>query len=248
MGDFIPFDGRQDLIEFTDGDFGDSYYYSADGDEYYNAKGEKVKDFFKKFKKGGDFWGKGVGKGISAVAKAIGSVSRKILGKSKEKDKGTKEERKADRDKRRTERKDSRDKRRTERKEEKELQRQQNEKGETTYQQNLAKADANTPDDKKVKVGGETYSTEGVPKDKQVVVTTDQKTGEKSVGVEYKADEVVAVKGDDGNYSYYKDGASGGTPPPPPPPPKMSTTTKIAIAVGGVAVLGVIVYLIAKKK
>jgi hypothetical protein len=51
--DFVPFDGRQDLIEFTDGNSAETYYYSADGDEYYNARGEKVKDFFKKFKKGG---------------------------------------------------------------------------------------------------------------------------------------------------------------------------------------------------
>jgi hypothetical protein len=234
--DFIPFDGRQDLIEFTDGNSGEAFYYSADGDEYYNAKGEKLKGFFNKFKKGGDFWQKGVGKGVSKVAKAIASVSRKILGKSKEKDKGTKEERKAEREKKRTGRKADR-----------ELRRQQNEKGENTYQENLPKADANTPDDKKVVVGGETYSKEGVPNDKQVVITKDQQTGQESVGVEYNPNEVVAVKGDDGNYSYYRDGASGGT-NTPPPPPKMSTTTKIAIAVGGVAVLGVIVYLITKKK
>jgi hypothetical protein len=216
--DFIPFDGRQDLIEFTDGNSAETYYYSADGDEYYNAKGEKVRDFFKKFKKGGDFWQKGVGKGVSAVAKAIASVSRKVLGKSKEKDKGTKEERKTDRDKRRKERQTDRDKRRTDKEKDRELRRQQNEKGENTYQENLPKADANTPDDKKVKVGGETYSKEGVPNDKQVVVTTDQNTGQKSVGVEYNPNEVVAVKGDDGNYSYYRDGGSQGANTPPPPP------------------------------
>lgn len=235
MGDFIPFDGRQDLIEFSDGQSGESFYWGVDGDEYYNAKGEKLKGALAKLKKGGEFWQKGVGKGLSKVAKAIASVKRKILGKSKEKDKGTKEERKAERDKRRKERK-----------EEKELRRQQNEKGETTYQQNLKKADANTSDDKKVNVNGETYSTEGIPKDKQIVVTTDEKTGEKSVGVEYKADEVVAVKGDDGNYSYYKNDASGGT--TNDTNKEMSSTMKIGLAVGGVVVLGLIVYLIAKKK
>jgi hypothetical protein len=38
-------------------------------------------------------------------------------------------------------------------------------------------------------------------------------------------------------------------PPPPPPPPKgLSTGAKIGIAVGGVAVLGLIIYLVTKKK
>jgi hypothetical protein len=36
--------------------------------------------------------------------------------------------------------------------------------------------------------------------------------------------------------------------PPPPPPPGLSTTTKILIGVGSVAVLGTIIYLIARKK
>jgi hypothetical protein len=43
--------------------------------------------------------------------------------------------------------------------------------------------------------------------------------------------------------------ASAPMPPPPPPPPTgLSTGAKIGIAVGGVAVLGLIVYLATKKK
>jgi hypothetical protein len=43
--------------------------------------------------------------------------------------------------------------------------------------------------------------------------------------------------------------ASPPPPPPPPPPPKgLSTGAKIGIAVGGVAVLGLIIYLVTKKK
>jgi hypothetical protein len=37
-------------------------------------------------------------------------------------------------------------------------------------------------------------------------------------------------------------------PPPPPPPPGLSTGAKIGIAVGGVAVLGLIVFLATRKK
>jgi hypothetical protein len=43
--------------------------------------------------------------------------------------------------------------------------------------------------------------------------------------------------------------ASPPPPPPPPPPPKgLSTGAKIGIAVGGVAVLGLIVFLVTRKK
>jgi hypothetical protein len=236
--DFIPFDGRQDLIEFTDGNSGEAFYYSADGDEYYNAKGEKVKDFFKKFKKGGDFWQKGLGAGLKKVANAIVKTERKILGKSTDKASETKEGRKADRDKRRAERKENR-----------ELKRQQKPDGSDVFTQPLKPADANTPADKVVTIEGQKLSAVDVPANTPIVVSTDPKTGEKVVGVDLKPQDVTAIKENDGTYSYYPaNQVQGGNTNTPPPPPKMSTTTKIAIAVGGVAVLGVIVYLIAKKK
>jgi len=234
--DFIPFDGRQDLIEFTDGNSGEAFYYSADGDEYYNAKGEKVKDFFKKFGKGVGKGFKGIGKGVKAVAKAIKSVSRKILGKSKEKASGTKEGRKADRDNRRAERKEAR-----------ELKRQKKEDGSEVFTQPLPKADANTPADKIVDIAGQKLSAVDVPANTPIVVSTDPTTGEKVVGVDLKPQDVTAIKEDDGTYSYYPaNQVQGGN--TNDKDKGMSTTTKIAIAVGGVAVLGLIVYLIAKKK
>lgn len=234
--DFIPFDGQQDLIEFTDGNSGETYFYSADGDEYYNAKGEKVKDFFKKFKKGGDFWQKGLGKGVSAVAKAIKNVSRKILGKSKEKASGTKEGRKADRDKRRADRKEAT-----------ELKRQKKEDGSEVFTQPLPKADASTPADKIVDVAGQKLSAVDVPANTPIVVSTDPTTGEKVVGVDLKPQDVTAIKESDGTYSYYPTNQlqGGGT---TDEKKGMSTTTKIAIGVGGAVVLGLIIYLVVKKK
>jgi hypothetical protein len=37
-------------------------------------------------------------------------------------------------------------------------------------------------------------------------------------------------------------------PPPPPPPTGLSKNAKIGIAVGGVAVLGLVIYLVTRKK
>lgn len=224
--DFIPFDGRQDLIEFTDGYSGESVYWGADGDDYYNAKGEKLKGFLQKFKKGGSFWQKGVGKGLSKIGKAIVKAERKIIGKNKDKVKGSKEGTKDTK------------------KGGAELTQSQTNDGKNVLTQKLPNADANTPADKIVDIGGQKLSTVDVPADKPIVVATDPNTGAKTVGVEFNPEETTAIKGQDGNYSYYRndkvsggDGSGSG----------MSSTTKIAIAVGGVLVVGLIVYLIAKR-
>ena len=233
--DFIPFDGRQDLIEFTDGNSNETYYYSADGDEYYNAKGEKVKGFFQKFGKGFKKGVTGIGRGIKKVVQAIVKAERKIVGKSKDKAKGTKEGRKADRDKRREQRKETR-----------ELKRQQKADGTEVFTLPLPKADANTPADKIVDVAGQKLSAVGVPANTPVVEVTDPTTGEKIVGVDLKPQDVTAIKEGDGNYSYYPaNQIQGGT---ADAGKGMSSTMKIALAVGGVLVVGLIVYFIAKKK
>lgn len=234
--DFVPFDGRKDLIEFSDGYSGESFYWGADGDEYYNAKGEKLKGFFQKFKKGGEFWQKGLGKGLKKIANAIVKTERKILGKSKDKAVGTKEGKKADRDKRRQERKDAR-----------ELKRQQKSDGKDAFTNPLPKADANTPADKIVDIEGQKLSTVGVPADKPIVVVTDPKTGEKIVGTDVSANDVTAIKEDDGTYSYYPSDKIGGT-TTNDSNKGMSSTMKIGLAVGGVVVLGLIVYLVVKNK
>lgn len=232
--DFIPFDGRQDLIEFTDGNSNETYYYSADGDEYYNAKGEKVKGFFQKFGKGLKKGVVGIGRGVKKVVQAIVKAERKIVGKSKDKAKGTKEGKKSDRDKRRADRKETR-----------ELKRQKKADGTEVFTNPLPKADANTPADKVVDIAGQKLSAVDVPANTPIVVSTDPTTGEKIVGTDLNPQDVTAIKEGDGTYSYYPaNQIQGGT----TDSKGLSSTMKIGLVVGGVAVLGLVVYLIVKKK
>jgi hypothetical protein len=63
---YIPFDGRTELEAFQD-ECGETFYCSADGEDFYNAKGEKLKGFFKK-----------VGGGVVKVGKFIGKVAKKV--------------------------------------------------------------------------------------------------------------------------------------------------------------------------
>lgn len=222
--DFIPFDGRQDLIEFTDGDFGNSYYWSADGDEYYNAKGEKIKDALQKIGKGFRKGVVGIGRGIKKVAKAIVKAERWVVTKSKNLVKGSKKGKKGSKVKGT------------------ELTQQKTKDGNTVLTEKLKPATATTPAEQIVTVEGQKFSAIDVPKDKPIVVSTDPTTGAKMVGVEYKPEETTAVEGADGNLSYYPTNRVDET------KSGMSSTMKIGLAVSGVAVLGLIVYLIAKKK
>jgi hypothetical protein len=224
MADFIPFDGRQDLIEFSDGYSGESFYWGADGDEYYNAKGEKLKGALQKFGKGLGKGIKGIGKGIKAVGKAIVKAERWVVAKSKNLVKGAKKGNKGAKVKGA------------------ELKQQKTKDGNTVLTETLKPATATTPAEQIVTVEGQKFSAVDVPKDKPIVVSTDPTTGAKTVGVEYKPEETTAVEGADGNLSYYPTNRVDET------KTGMSTTTKIAIAVGGVVVVGLIVYLIAKKK
>jgi hypothetical protein len=63
---YIPFDGRTELEAFQD-ECGETFYCSADGEDFYNAKGEKLKGFFKK-----------VGGGVVKVGQFIGKVAKKV--------------------------------------------------------------------------------------------------------------------------------------------------------------------------
>lgn len=222
--DFVPFDGRKDLIEFSDGYSGETFYWGADGDEYYNAKGEKLKGFFQKFGKGIGKGFKGIGKGVKKIANAIKNVKRKLVAKNKNKVEGAKE---------------SSGKAKTSGSE---LAQQKTDDGKDAFTDKLKPADANTPADKIVDIEGQKLSTVGVPADKPIVVSTDPTTGQKIVGVDYKPEEVTAVKGADGNYTYYPTNRVQDT------DKGMSSTMKIGLAVGGVVVLGLIVYLVAKNK
>lgn len=86
--EFIPFDGQTDLDTFTGAD-GETYHYSFNNDEYYNAKGKKVGDFFKSIGKGigkgAVAVGKGIGKGAKAIFKGIKFIGGKIVGKERSK-------------------------------------------------------------------------------------------------------------------------------------------------------------------
>jgi hypothetical protein len=92
-----------------------------------------------------------------------------------------------------------------------------------------------------VQVNGQTYSTQGIPAGKEVVVTQDDETGQEMVTVQYQPDEVVGVTGGDGNIEYFKKDDVG-----------MNKALKLTLIIGGsVVVLGIIGYVIyrsSKKK
>jgi len=82
--EFIPFDGQTNLDTFTGAD-GETYHYSFNNDEYYNAKGKKVGDFFKSIGKGIGKGAVAVGKGAKAIFKGIKFIGGKIVGKERSK-------------------------------------------------------------------------------------------------------------------------------------------------------------------
>ena len=128
-----------------------------------------------------------------------------------------------------------------------ELAQQKTESGKDIFTKTLLPATATTPQEKIVTIEGQKLSTVDVPANKPIVVSTDPTTGAKTIGVDYTPNEVTGVKNADGNYTYYPtDKVSGGT--TDDSKKGMSTTTKIAIGVGGAVVLGLIIYLVVKKK
>lgn len=221
---FLPFDGMNpsSMERYVDVDTGDEYF-SADGETFYDAKGEKLKNFFKKV-------GKGLVKGVKAVGRAIKNAARWVATKSKNLVKGA----------RSGKGKQARADRRALRQSKKNPQSPQAD----TFTEVLPPASPSTPAEKRVEIGGAVYSTENVPANKPIVVATDPTTGAKTVGVEYMPTEVVGIQGTDGTYEYYKpsdvvDSTSAN---------KKGKTTTILLIVGGVLVLGVAAYFIFRKK
>jgi hypothetical protein len=220
--EFIPFEGNQDLERFIDVNTGEEIFYSASGDAYYNAKGEKLKGFFKKV-------GKGLVKGAKAVGKAIKNAVRWVATKSKNLVKGA--------------RKGSKGAKVTG----KPLKHRKTAAsgGADVFVSELPPATPQTPPSQVVTIEGQKFAAVDVPANKPIVVATDPSTGQKSVGVEYMPSEVTGVEQSDGTFSYYKptdvqnvqEEQKG----------KMSTAMKIGLAVGGLAVVGVIVYFVVKK-
>lgn len=100
-----------------------------------------------------------------------------------------------------------------------------------------AQAAKEKPEDIAV-VDGKKYSTKGIDKDKPITLSTDQ-NGNKSVTVEHGADEVVATKNAKGEVEYIlKKDIEG----------EMKIMKYALIAVVGVALIGLGIYLYKKKK
>lgn len=74
---YIPFDGRTELEAFQD-ECGETFYCSADGEDFYNAKGEKLGNVFRKIGKGVVKVGKFIGKVAKKVGRAIAQASKKV--------------------------------------------------------------------------------------------------------------------------------------------------------------------------
>ena len=98
----------------------------------------------------------------------------------------------------------------------------------------LKEATADTKPENKVVINGKTYDNEG---NKNVEVIKDDK-GQSLPVLNVPTGDVVATVGTDGNVDYYQKKDIEG----------MTLTTKILIGVGAVAVLGLITFLIIKRK
>ena len=109
--------------------------------------------------------------------------------------------------------------------------------GTSTFQKPLPLADANTPEENKIIYKGITYNDEG--NHDNIKLVDDGKGGKMFVST-VPDKEVVAVIAEDGKVDYYEkkdvDGAG------------MTLTTKILIGVGAVVVLGLITFLIIKRR
>jgi hypothetical protein len=233
VGDmYSPFDGypKSDLEPVLGAD-GELYYMGIDGETFYNAKGKRVKDFFKKV-------GKGIATGAKAVGKFIKEQFRKAVTKSKEVASNVK--------KNRAERKKKRLENREKLKAEKKLKHEKDEKGEDKFRQNFDKISENEAKnlspDKVVTIGQDNYRIpDDAPKDAPIVVNTDPNTGKKDVGVDIPVDDVVPVADNQGNIEYYRQPEGG-----------LSKNMKTALIVGGavvgVALIGFLIYRLNKKK
>jgi len=246
--EFIPFDGipMEEMTGFIDNETGD-VYYSANGEDFYNAKGEALKKVFgaigKGLKTGLKKGAKAVGKGAKAVAKGIGK-GIKAIGRLVKNIKAKRQERRAIRDSRVKEA--PKGAKPTEKpvipiQEPSPSAKAGANENPPTFVQPLPPATATTPPTAMVEVDGKKFSTESIPKEAKINVVEDPTTGQKLVGAEVPTDKLVAVQGADGKYDYYVEGdvkTSG-----------MSSKTKLFLWIGvGVVVLGGILYFVTRKK
>ena len=77
---YLPFDGNDisTMEIYQDDNGGQEFYYSADGENFYNAKGEKLKGFFTKVGGGLKKVGKGIWGAIKKVGHAVAVASKKV--------------------------------------------------------------------------------------------------------------------------------------------------------------------------
>lgn len=232
---YLPFDGNTELETFLD-ETGERFYLSANGEEFYNAKGKKVKGVFKKIGKGvgkvGKFIGKvakKVGRGLAKASKTVATGVKKAGGKvkagakklvhHKKKDKAGKTPNAKGRDDKQS-RLPSEDS-----------------TGADVFTKPLPPATSATPPSNIVDIAGKKFDASELPSGKEVVQTTDE-NGNAIAGVEYQPSEVVAVTGADGNVEYHTPDAVG-----------MNKNLKIALIVGGsLLVLGIIGFVIYKSR
>jgi hypothetical protein len=258
IGDNLYLSAEGNLYKYVEGGYYDNNeeYFSAEGENFYNAKGEKVKKAFKSVGKGIGKGFKGIGKGFVKVGKFIGKVAKKVgrsivkasktvakgvkntggkikkgakkLVHHKKKDKGGKTSdtkgRKASGEQKGRDDEQSRPP-------------SGDAKRDDVFTKELPPATPNTPPQNVVEVEGQKFDATDIPKGKEIVETVDE-NGKKIAGVEFSAEEVVAVQGADGNIEYHT----------PENVSKMSIGIKIAIGVGAAAILGVIIYLAVRQK
>lgn len=240
--EFIPFDGMSfnEMTGYVDVDT-DEVWFSANGEDFYDAEGKKVrgeglKNLLKKIGKGigkgAKAIGKGVVKGIKAIGRFVKKIAGKVKGRSSKKEQDTKEAPKG------TVPKGlpllaigmSMPMTATGQKFIKE--------GSTAFVKPLPPATATTTPQNTVEVDGKKYSAENVGKDEKIAVSTNPVTGQTIVGAEIPVSKVTAVVGADGKYDYYQDKDVE----------TKGSMTKWLLIGGGVLVLGGLIYFIAKKK
>lgn len=214
----LPFEGRTDLSSFI-GEDGFEYFCSADGEHYYNAKGQKLKGFLKKAGKKTIQAGKWIGKQAKKVGRFVVKASKNVANNVKKVGKNVKTKghnlihHKA---------KDSAS------------------NGNDIFTKALEpikESDiSKLSPEKIIEVAGKKYSTLDAD-GKEIVETTDA-SGNAIAGIEYKPEEVVAVDGADGNIDYKLPESKG-----------MSKGLKIGLIVGGsLLVVGLIAFAIYKSK
>lgn len=240
--EFIPFDGIG-VENMTGYRTADGDYFSANGEDFYNAEGEKVKgeglkNFLKKVAGGIGKGVKKVGKGIKKGAQAIGKFFKNIKAKRKE--------RRAEKEKNIPEVKSKPS---------------PNAKplgvlaptGASTtakpqFVSFLPPATSTTKPDNYVMVDGKKYDGTKVPKGAEIIVATDP-SGNKTVGVSVPEENVVANKAPDGKYDYYVATDVGSNQEPISAKASDGSKKTNWLLIGGVVLaVGIAGYFLLKKK